>query len=82
MLIFLLQDLMGADANLESIGPQIVQLFAQTLIHAQPTKAPSFAYSWLEIIAHRSLIHNFLVRPATKVSHHPSLSCSSRGLLA
>jgi hypothetical protein len=68
MFIFLLQDLLAAESNLEAVSPQLIQIFAQTLTIVRPTKAPSFAFAWLEVLAHRSVIHSFLVRPMTKVS--------------
>ncbi len=46
--------------NLEPIINHILQAFVNVFQIVKPTKAPGFAYSWLELVAHRLFISKML----------------------
>ena len=55
--------------NLEPIIYQIMQAFVNVYHIIRPSKAPGFAYSWLELVSHRTFISKMLqAAPSTQQS--------------
>lgn len=56
----LFMELTFADHVLDPINFQILQAFAHVYHIMRPSKAPAFAYAWLELISHRLFINRVL----------------------
>ena len=68
MFVMLLLELNAPEPVLEAINFQILSCFANVLHDLRPSRAPGFAYAWLELIAHRTLMSKLLLNsPQQKV---------------
>ena len=68
MFVMLLLELNAPEAVLEGINFQILSCFANVFHDLRPSRAPGFAYAWLELIAHRTLMSKLLLNsPQQKV---------------
>ena len=68
MFAMLLLELNAPEPVLEAINFQILSCYANVFHELQPSRAPGFAYAWLELIAHRTLISKLLLNsPQQKV---------------
>jgi len=61
MFVMLLLELNAPEAVLEAINFQILSCFANVFHDLRPSRAPGFAYAWLEMIAHRTLMSKLLL---------------------
>ena len=69
MFVMLLLELNAPEPVLEAINFQILSCFANVFHDLQPSRAPGFAYAWLELISHRTLMSKLLLHsPQQKVS--------------
>ncbi|XP_022241734.1 CCR4-NOT transcription complex subunit 1-like [Limulus polyphemus] len=59
--IMLFLELSAPEQVLESISVQVLNAFCNTLHILQPSKAPGFAYAWLELVSHRVFLGKMLV---------------------
>lgn len=59
----LLFEAMQPENNLEPILYNILQAFVNVYHIVRPTKAPGFAYAWLELVAHRIFMSKMLNFP-------------------
>lgn len=70
MFVMLLLELNAPEPVLEAINFQILSCFANVFHDLRPSRAPGFAYAWLEMIAHRTLMSKLLLNsPQQKVLH-------------
>ena len=68
MFVMLLLELNAPEPVLEAINFQILSCFANFFHDLRPSRAPGFSYSWLELIAHRTLMSKLLLNsPQQKV---------------
>ncbi|CAM1310304.1 CNOT1 (predicted), partial [Pycnogonum litorale] len=58
--IMLFLELNAPEPILETINFQVLTAFCNTLHILRPTRAPGFAYAWLELVSHRVLIGRML----------------------
>jgi len=61
LLLSLLQDFNIPDRILDSSNLQVIAAFASALHVIQPSAAPAFAFSWLELISHRMFLPTLLL---------------------
>lgn len=61
MFVMLLLELNAPEPVLEAINFQILSCFANVFHDLRPFRAPGFAYAWLELIAHRTLMSKLLL---------------------
>ncbi|XP_065678715.1 CCR4-NOT transcription complex subunit 1 isoform X1 [Hydra vulgaris] len=61
MFVMLLIELNAPEPVLEAINFQILSCFANVFHDLRPSRAPGFSYSWLELIAHRTLMSKLLL---------------------
>lgn len=61
LFIMLFLELNVPDPVLEAINFQVLSAYCSVLHILRPSKQPSFAYAWLEIVAHRTFIGRMLV---------------------
>lgn len=61
MFVMLLIELNAPEPVLEAINFQILSCFANVFHDLRPFRAPGFAYAWLELIAHRTLMSKLLL---------------------
>jgi CCR4-NOT transcription complex subunit 1 len=67
VMINLLRDLNTTDPVVEQNNIQILSAFATAFQNIQPAVVPAFAFSWLELISHRSFMPALLLaKPAQK----------------
>ena len=68
MFVMLLLELNAPEPVLEAINFQILSCFANVFHDLRPSRAPGFAYAWLELISHRTLVSKLLLNsPQQKV---------------
>jgi CCR4-NOT transcription complex subunit 1 len=60
MFIMLFLELNAPEPILETINFQVLTAFCHTLHILSPSKAPGFAYAWLEIVSHRVFLGRML----------------------
>ncbi|CAH1270308.1 CNOT1 [Branchiostoma lanceolatum] len=60
LFIMLLLELNAPEHVLESINFQVLTAFCNTFHILRPSKAPGFAYAWLELVSHRVFIARML----------------------
>ncbi|XP_065914765.1 CCR4-NOT transcription complex subunit 1-like isoform X2 [Dysidea avara] len=64
--IMLLTDLTTSDPVFEAIIFPVLQAFGSTYLLLKPSRAPGFAYSWLELVSHRIFITKLLLQTPQK----------------
>ena len=70
MFVILLLELNAPEPVLEAINYHILSCFGTVLLELKPSRAPGFAYAWLELVAHRTLMSKLLLNsPQQKVNN-------------
>lgn len=59
--IMLLLELNQPESVLEAINFQVLQTYSTVLHALKPSRAPGFAYAWLELISHRMFMSKLLL---------------------
>ena len=59
--IMLFMELNSPETILEAINFSVLTAFCNTLHILRPSKAPAFAYAWLELVSHRAFIGRLLM---------------------
>merc|ERR1712023_559885 len=54
-------DLNAPDPSLDSINFQVLTAFSNTFHTLQPSRLPSFAFAWMELISHRMFMPKLLL---------------------
>ena len=68
MFVILLLELNAPDPVLEAINYHILSCFGTVLHDLRPSRASGFAYAWLELVSHRTLMSKLLLNsPQQKV---------------
>lgn len=78
----LLFEAMQPENNLEPILYHILQAFVNVYHIVRPTKAPGFAYAWLELVAHRIFISKMLNVPGAVDSQQQQVSYKTWNMYA
>eukprot|EP00124_Ichthyophonus_hoferi_P004310 Ihof_evm1s459 gene=Ihof_evmTU1s459 len=66
LLLNLLQELTAPDSILDPLNQQILPTLNHALHLLQPCRVPQMAFSWLELISHRSFMPKLLISKAPK----------------
>ena len=56
LILGLMVEMHAPDVALDASHPQVLASFAGALLALQPSRAPGFAYAWLELISHRCFL--------------------------
>ena len=60
LILGLMVEMHAPDVALDASHPQVLASFAGALLALQPSRAPGFAYAWLELISHRCFLPRLL----------------------
>jgi CCR4-NOT transcription complex subunit 1 len=60
LVLGLMVEMHAPDTALDASHPQVLASFAGALLALQPSRAPGFAYAWLELVSHRCFLPRLL----------------------